>query len=512
MILNFAKINYQTKSNFCKNNQNCLKNELLVFTKNIIKNIWEKCMRKTKIICTIGPGTNSIEKITKLVHSGMNIARINLSHGSLNSHQNIIDNLKQVRQTLDCPLAIMADTKGPEIRIKNFASNEIYLKKNRLFTLTTNDIIGDETKVSVAYPQLINEIKINDKIYANNGMLVLKVKQITQTDIICKVVFGGKLTNGKGLNIPGIVPKGDFISEKDKVDLEFAVQNDVNIIASSFVSNAQNIEDMREFISLQGGKNIKIVAKIENADGVKNLKKIIQASDGLMVARGDLGVEIPLEKLPAIQKRAIKLCNHFGKPVIIATEMLESMTNSIRPTRAEVSDVANSIYEKTSATMLSGETAVGMYPEETVKTMDKIIRESEKNINYNKEFLLGKNEAGSITDSVSLATCSNAISLNAKLIVVFTKSGESANLVARYRISTPILALTPSSKVYNNLSLAWGVTPQFCPKIESEEQMCDYAKAMAIQGGYAKNGDLIVVQMGVPNQKGQTNMLKVISC
>ena len=469
-------------------------------------------MKKTKIVCTIGPACNSVAQITKLAQAGMNVARINLSHGDKNSHQAIIDNVKAVRKNLQLPIAIMADTKGPEIRIKNFANNEVYLKKNRLFTLTTEDVVGTESRVSLAYKPLINEIKINDKIFANNGMLVLKVKQITQTDIVCKVIFGGKLTNGKGLNIPGIVPQGNFISEKDKQDLIFAVENDVDIIAASFVSNAKNILSMREYLNSIKQNNIKIIAKIENHDGVKNLKSIIQESDGLMVARGDLGVEIPLEKIPAIQKRAIKLCNAFGKPVIVATEMLESMTTSIRPTRAEVSDVACSIYDKTSATMLSGETAVGVYPENTVKTMEKIIKETEKNINYNKEFFQSKNEAYSVSDGISLATCTNAVSLKAKLIVVYTKSGNSANLVARYRINTPILALTDLEKTYNCLALCWGVTPCLCPSLQSEQEMCEYAKKIALEKGLAFKGDLIVVELGYPDKTGKTNMLKVINC
>ena len=469
-------------------------------------------MKKTKIVCTIGPASSNISTITKLALAGMNVARINFSHGSQESHKNIIENVKKVRENLGVPISIMADTKGPEIRIKHFENNQVVLKKNRIFTLTTQDIIGTESKVSLAYKQLINEIKINDKIYANNGMLVLKVKQITQTDIVCKVLFGGKLSNNKGLNIPGIVPKVAFLSEKDKQDLKFAVENDVDIVAASFVSNDKNIKELKGYLSSLDESHIKIVSKIENHDGVKNLKSIVQESDGIMIARGDLGVEIPLEKIPAIQKRAVKICNSYGKSVIIATEMLESMTSSIRPTRAEVSDVACSIYDKASATMLSGETAVGLYPEHTVKTMDKIIKETEKNINYNKEFLLNKNETNSISDAISLATCTNAVNLKAKLIVVFTETGNSANLVARYRVNTPILAITPSEKVYNWLSLSWGVSPELCPSIKTEEEMVEYAKKIALDKKLASKGDLIIVELGSPNKIGKTNMLKAVTC
>lgn len=469
-------------------------------------------MRKTKIICTIGPACKEVDQLRNLVFAGMNVARINMSHGDVSSHQEAIDNLKQVRKSLSNPIAIMLDTKGPEIRIKNFKNGQIMLKKGQTFTLTSKEIEGDEKIVSLAYKPLINEVKIKDKIFANNGMVVLRVKEVTQTDIVCKVCYGGKLTNGKGLNIPGVTPKGPYISEKDKEDLLFAIKNDVEYIAASFVSRASDVTDLKQFLKENGNENIKIIAKIENSEGVKNLKSIVKSCEGVMVARGDLGVEIPLEKLPHIQKRIIAIANSYGKIVIVATEMLESMTNSVRPTRAEVSDVANAIYELASATMLSGETAVGKNPELTVKTMEKIIFETERHINYNKEFLSRVQEANSISDAVSQSTCTNALALNAKLIVVFTTSGESANLVSRFRTQTPILAVTNNKNTFNALSLVWGTDGVLGKEYESETEMENFAKNLALDLKLAKPNDIIIVQLGKPKKAGATNMSKVVVC
>lgn len=468
-------------------------------------------MKKTKIVCTIGPACDSVEKLCALILAGMDVARINLSHGSIASHLETIQNIKTAREKMQAPIGIMADTKGPEIRIKNFENGFVMLKKNRIFTLTTEDILGNEKIVSLSYKQLIDDIKIGDKIFANNGMIVLKVKQITATQIVCKVLFGGKLTNGKGLNICGITPKGDYLSDNDKADLK-SVCDKVDMIAASFVSKKQDIVDIRKYLASLGASDLPIIAKIENGSGVKNLEEIIVASDGLMIARGDLGVEIPLEQIPAVQKRAIKLCNKYGKPAIVATEMLESMTNSIRPTRAEVSDVANAVYEKASATMLSGETAVGKYPILTVKTMCKIIKQTEKDINYNKDFLQNNLFALSVADSIAYSCCDSAVKLKAKLIAVFTTSGASANLVAKNRTKTPIFALSSLKKTYYWLSLAWGVTPVLCPKFEDQQQMLDYAKSLALAQKLAITNDKIIVQIGTPNTIGKTDTIKILTC
>lgn len=465
-------------------------------------------MRKSKIICTIGPACNKIDVLEKLYFNGMNVARINLSHGDSTSLQNTINNIKLVREKHKVPIPIMLDTKGPEIRIKNFKNGQITLKKNRLFTFTTQEILGDETKVSLAYKELINDIKIGNKIYANNGMIVLKVKKITENEIVCKVLFGGKLTNGKGLNIPNIAPKGEYLSEKDKHDLLFAIKNKVEIIAASFVSNKNDIVLLKDFLRKNGGENIKIIAKIENAEGVKNLSSILSECEGIMVARGDLGVEIPLEKIPVFQKKAILLANQMGKISIIATEMLESMTNSIRPTRAEVSDVANGIYEMATAIMLSGETAVGKYPIYTTKTMSKIAFETEKHINYNKLFFDTHKKSLSLADSISQSTCASAINLKAKAIFVYTNLGNSANLIARHRINVPIVAITRNPQTFHSLALSWNVMPYFEEKTFSEEEMIEYAKLLAKKLNLAKNKDIIIVQTGKDDQC--SNCLKAI--
>ena len=338
--------------------------------------------RITKIVCTLGPACNDTNTLNEMFESGMNIARLNMSHGTHQTHQELIDKLVSLRK--DKGLKILIDTKGPEIRIGTFENNYIMLEDNDEFTLTTLDILGDNTRVSLKYKELINDVKVGDKIYANNGMIVLQVKDITQTDIICNVLFGGKLSNNKSLNVPGVVPSTPYLSQADKIDLLFAIQNKADYIALSFVSNKQNIVDVKEFLKENGGENIQLIAKIENASGVENAEEILNVCDGLMVARGDLGVEIPLEKIPPIQKRLISLCNVKRKFCIVATEMLESMTNSTRPTRAEVSDVATAIYEETNATMLSGETASGINPVLVVQTMAKIIDEIEKQMYFHK--------------------------------------------------------------------------------------------------------------------------------
>ncbi len=467
-------------------------------------------MRKTKIICTIGPASSSVKVLEEMAKAGMDVARINMSHGSEESRKEIIDNLNFVRIAHDNPIALMCDTKGPEIRIGKFQDGEVVLKPKKMFTLTSRDVLGNENVVSLVYKQLVKEVKIGDKIYANNGLVVLKVKEITETDIKCKVLFGGKLTNNKGLNIPGIVPEGNYISEADKKDLIFAIKNHADFIAASFVSNKQNVLDLKKFLADNGGKDIKIISKIENPSGINNITEIIEASDGIMVARGDLGVEIPLEKLPNVQKKLIENSLARGKLVIVATEMLESMTYSVRPTRAEVSDVANAIYEKATATMLSGETAVGKHPALVVKTMAKILIEAEKHINYNQDFISSNRKVLSVSDSICRTTCQNAISVNAKLIVVFTSTGNTAHLLSSNRVSTPLLAITPNQNVFNSLALSWNTTAYKNDIMSSEKEMLYFAENTAKTLELVKKGDIIVVTTGTPEVAGQTNMLKII--
>lgn len=467
-------------------------------------------MKKTKIVCTIGPASKSTKMLTLMANAGMNVARINMSHGSPESHQEIIDNLNIVRKTYPHPIALMLDTKGPEIRIGKFKNDEITLKQGQFFTLTSKDILGDQEKVGLRYKKLVSEVKVGDKIYANNGMVVLRVKKVAGEDILCKVVFGGKLTNNKGLNIPGIVPDSSFLSEFDKKDLLFAIKNDAEFVSASFVSCKQNVLDMRNFLNEHGGKSIKIISKIENASGIKNMDEIISVSDGIMVARGDLGVEIPLEKLPNVQKKLIESCLKAGKLVIVATEMLESMTTSVRPTRAEVSDVANAIYEKASATMLSGETAIGKHPALVVKTMSKILIEAEKHVDYNKSFLRKNSRAKNVVESICKTTCQNALLAKAKLIVVFTNTGTSAEIIASNRISVPILAITPSEKVKNSLALSWNVIAYKNNVLHSEKEMLKFAENVAKTFEFIKKDDIIVVTVGSPTKTGETNMLKII--
>jgi len=338
----------------------------------------------TKIVCTLGPACSDEKTLTEMFEAGMNIARLNLSHGTHQTHQALINNLTKLRKR---GLDLLVDTKGPEMRIGTFKNGSVMIETGQKFTFTTNDVEGDETCVGLKYKQLVKEVKPKDQIFANNGMMVLEVKKVTKTDVICEVLFGGKLSNNKGLNVPNLVPSSPFLSEADKLDLLFAIQNHADYVALSFVSNEQNVRDARKFLNENGGEAIKIIAKIENASGVLHASKIVDECDGLMVARGDLGVEIPLEKLPPIQKKLISLCNVKRKECIMATEMLESMTTSTRPTRAEVNDVAQAIYEEATATMLSGETSVGINPPLVVRTMTKIINEIEKYVYATKNSL-----------------------------------------------------------------------------------------------------------------------------
>jgi len=455
-------------------------------------------MRKTKIVCTVGPACDSVQSLKKLALSGMNVARINMSHGDQSSFKKTIDNIKAVRSELGTAIAVMADTKGPEIRIKKFENNFVILQKNQTFTLTTNDTAGNDKVVSLAYKNLVNQVKVGQKIFANNGMIVLKVKKVTETDVVCKVIFGGKLTNGKGLNIPNVVPKREYLNEIDKKDLLFATENDVDFVACSFVSKAQDLIDLKRFLQ-QNGSKAKLIAKIENGAGIKNLKEILNECDGIMVARGDLGVEIPLESVPIFQKKATALCNQMGKICIIATEMLESMTNSPRPTRAEVSDCANAIFEKASATMLSGETAIGKYPFLTTKTMSKILKRAEKNINYEKDFSNLNAKLFSDRQKVCFDTCNKAKNLGAKLVILKTENGQNAILTSSLHPKNIVLAVTNDKNTFNQLSLCPGVVPYFVQTDNLETLGQDELKSIVTKNNLANRNDKIVVQNDFEN-------------
>lgn len=468
-------------------------------------------MKKTKIVCTIGPACDDKDSLISLMKAGMNVARINMSHGSHESHQRTINNILAARNELGLPLAIMLDTKGPEIRLGELPKRGIELVAGDTFTLTKKQILGTKKIASVSYPQMIDDVEVGNKIFANNGMLVLRVIKKNEESIDTKVLFGGKLTTHKGINVPGIKIRRDFLSEADKSDLLFAIKNDVDYIAASFVSNKEDLFEMKEFLNQNGAKDIKIIAKIENGEGVKKIDEIIANSDGIMVARGDLGVEIPLEKIPHIQKKIIKSCISEGKISIVATEMLESMTNSLRPTRAEVSDVANAIYECATATMLSGETAVGINPLRVVKTMSKIIMETENNIAYNTKFLRHTYKTLSISDSVASSTCKNLVSLGSPACCVYTETVTTAELISRYRVKNRILALTSNQKTFNQLALCWNTTAILTKTLENEYEMIENAKSICRSLHLGKTNDIIVMVVGTPKQTGKTNTIKILN-
>ena len=469
-------------------------------------------MRKTKIICTLGPASETEEMLEKLCRAGMNVARLNFSHGTYKDHQEKIDKVKKVRERIKMPIAIMLDTKGPEYRIKTFKDHKITLKDGDEFTFTTDEVEGDETRVSVNYTHLVQELKVGDKILVNNGLVIFSVKKIEGNNAICDVITGGVLSDRKSMNFPSKVLDHPYLSEIDKSDILFGIKNDVDFVAASFVSKKQDVVDLRNFLNENGGKNIDIIAKIENRSGVDNIDEICEVCDGIMVARGDLGVEIPFVEVPPIQKFLITKCRSLGKRVITATEMLESMITNPRPTRAEISDVANAVYDGSSAIMLSGESAAGKYPEETVKVMASIAENTEKNIDYvafakNSDFI----HKGP-TDSLSHATCSLANDINAKCIVVSTLTGTTARMVSRFRSPIRILGITTDEKVYRKLALSWGVLPLLTKKYKDTDEMYHEGFKHAIITFKLKHGDTVVLTGGENSGKpGGTNTIKLFT-
>lgn len=467
-------------------------------------------MKSTKIICTIGPACTNEEILIDMVKSGMDVARLNFSHGSYEEHRERIELVKKVRKKLNTPIAIMLDTKGPEYRIKTFIDDRAELVQGEVFTLTSKDIIGDNTIVSVSYENTIKELKVGDRVLINNGLVVLDVESITDTDAVCRVVMGGVLTNRKSMSFPNKVLKQEYLSEVDKADILFGIEMDVDFIACSFVSSKEDMFAVREFLNQNGGADIDLIAKIENRSGVDNIIEILEYSDGIMVARGDLGVEIPYEELPAVQKYLITTCRLLGKRVITATEMLESMITSPRPTRAEISDVANAVYDGTSAIMLSGETAVGKYPVQTVAVMSKLAKQTESDINYHKRFRDSEFEIKNSSDAISHATCALSMDIDAKLIVVCTMSGTTARMVSRFRSPKPIVAMTTSEKVWNKLSLSWGVIPIVCEEFQSVDVLLYCVSDKVKQCGLVKSGDNIVITAGmISGRTGSTNLIKL---
>lgn len=467
-------------------------------------------MRKTKIICTIGPASENEETLTQMCLAGMNVARLNFSHGTCEDHQKKIDLINSVRDKLGLPIAIMLDTKGPEYRIKTFKDHKVMLKDGDTFTFTVDDVEGTKERVSVNYKNLINEISVGDRILVNNGLLIFEVEQIKKNDAVCKVIVGGELSDRKSMNFPNHVMKGPYLSEQDKADLLFGIKNDVDFVAASFVSNKQDIQSVRKFLDENGGSDIDIIAKIENRSGVDNIDEICEIADGIMVARGDLGVEIPFVEVPAIQKYLIKKCRLLGKRVITATEMLESMIHNPRPTRAEISDVANAVYDGSSAVMLSGESASGKYPVDAVRNMAQIAEHTEKMIDYTKRFHTTEYLISSNIDAVSHSTCEMAIDTKAKGIVISSLSGRTVRMVSRFRCPVDIVGMTTSKKAWRKLNLSWGVTPVLSEEFNSVDVMFYHAMRHAKEIFDLDKGDNIVLTGGqTSGRSGNTNTIRL---
>lgn len=466
-----------------------------------------KIMRKTKIICTVGPASDSEAVLKKMIKSGMNVARLNFSHGSHEEHQLRIDRIKALRESLGIPVAIMLDTKGPEYRIGCFENGSAYISDGDDFTFSSRPISGSEKAVGVSDKVIIKELNPGDIILVNDGLVKFKVVSKSETELFCKTLIGGRLSDRKSMSFPGRVFTKKYLSNQDKADLLFGIKNDIDFVACSFVSNAQDIKDVRRFLDKNGGEDIQLIAKIENQSGVDNAEDILKHCEGLMVARGDLGVEVPYAQLPAIQKHLIKLCRREGGISIIATEMLESMTANPRPTRAEISDVANAVYDGGSVVMLSGETASGKYPLEALCAMDEIIVESEGSIAYRNRFRTGGFDFANITDSLSHAACQLAIDANAKCIVACTSSGQTARMISRFRVPMPIIGLTPSDKALRQLCLSWNVVPVKSEAADSSDELFRKAREAAISSGLAGKGDTIVTTGGMTNRKNQTSLI-----
>lgn len=467
-------------------------------------------MRKTKIICTIGPACDDPAILRQLCLAGMNVARLNFSHGTHEEHQVRIDNLKKVREELNLPIAIMLDTKGPEYRIKTFKNRRVTLKEGDKFTFTTDDVEGDEHRVSVTYKDLISDLSVGDTILVNNGLVSFKVEELEGNNANCVVQIGGELSNQKSMNFPNHVMTNAYLSEQDKSDLLFGIKNDVDFIAASFVSTKQDLQDLRDYLDANGGKDIELVAKIENRSGVDHILEICDLADGVMVARGDLGVEIPFVEVPAIQKKIIDTCRMQGRRVITATEMLESMIVNPRPTRAEISDVANAVYDGASAVMLSGETAAGKYPVEAVKYMAEIAEYTEKNIHYERRFHDTPFQIHNMVDAISHSTCSMAIDVGAKAIVVNSLTGATARMVSRFRAPIDIIGTTTTERVWRRLNLSWGVTPVLLEEFDSTEVMFYSSLREAKKILDLKPGDNVVVTGGqTTGKEGATNMIRI---
>lgn len=469
-------------------------------------------MRKTKIVCTIGPSCCSEDMIEKMIKAGMNVARLNFSHGDHDYHKGNIETVKSVRKRLNSPVAIMLDTKGPEIRVKTFKNGKVTLNEGDIFTLRSNDVEGNEKEVSVTFPKLPSQLEEGTRILLDDGKIELCVLRAEEDFAECKVVCGGVLSDKKGINLPNVPISMPYLSERDKSDILFGIENDVDFVAASFVRNKEDVIALRKFINYNGGHSIKIVSKIENSEGISNFDEILEASDGIMVARGDLGVEIEYELLPGIQKRFIKQCYKSGKMVITATQMLDSMMSSPTPTRAEITDVANAVFDGTSAVMLSGETAAGKYPITAVKVMAKIVEQAEKdafgmNIYEGVDYDL---DTSDITNAVCDAACTTARDIKAQAIVALSKYGQTARRMSKFRPPQPIIAPTPVEKTFNQLALSWGVYPVLSRFQKTSDELFCHAIDCAKQIDMVSVGDRVVIIAGIPlDTPGNTNIMKV---
>ena len=467
-------------------------------------------MRKTKIICTIGPASENEEVLTQMCLAGMNVARLNFSHGSHEEHAQKVALIKRVREKLNFPVAILLDTKGPEYRIRTFKDGKVEIKTGDTFTFTVDEIEGDETIVAVNYKQLNKDLKPGDIVTVNNGMVKFEVQKIEGSNIITTCLLGGVLSNRKSMSFPNKVMSGPYLSEQDKADIIFGIQQGVDFVAASFVSTAQDVIDIRNLLDANGGNDIEVVAKIENRAGVDNVVEICQNCGGIMIARGDLGVEIPYVEVPAVQKKLTRICRMMGKRVITATEMLESMIQNPRPTRAEISDVANAVYDGTSCVMLSGESAAGKYPVEAVKAMAEIAAYTEQHTDYKQRFLATEYIGKDNLDCISHAVCSMAMDVKAKAIVVCSVSGKTAMLVSRFRTPVNIIGMTTDPKIWRRLSMSWGVTPVMAEQFPSMDVMFYYAKKATAEILNLQPGDNIVLTGGTINgRSGNTDTIKI---
>lgn len=468
-------------------------------------------MRKTKIVCTIGPASESEERLRELMLAGMNVARFNFSHGTHEEQKGKLERVLKVREELGLPVATLLDTKGPEIRLRDFEGGKVELKTGEQFILTTREILGTAQKAAISYKDLKNDISVGTTLLIDDGLIELVVEEMKGEEIVCRIINGGFVSNHKGVNVPGAVLSMPYISEADKADILFGIEQGFELIAASFVRSREDILALRAILD-EHGSDMKIIAKIENMQGIENLEEILEAADGVMVARGDMGVEVPLEEVPILQKRMIKMANAQGKHVITATQMLESMITHPRPTRAETTDIANAIYDGTTAIMLSGESAAGKYPVEAVKTMAKIAEAAEKDIDYRSR--MRRNDDGDksqITNAIAYATCSAAMDLDAAAIITVTMSGYTAQAISRYKPGCQIIGCAVTQRVCNQLNLLWGVSPLLIEEEETAEELFANAVTAAKKAGLVKTGDVVVITAGVPlGVTGTTNMVHVV--